>query len=225
MEDNLASRILEIHRRLAQVYGEPQLQPDGDPISQIVNTILSQNTNDGNRDRAFRRLRQAFPTWEEVRRAPVEAIEEAIRPAGLAPQRAPRLKAALEHIYARRGELDLHFLADLPVEEARAWLTQIKGVGPKTASIVLLFSLGKPAFPVDTHVHRVARRLGIVPEKASAERTARILEPLIPPELYYPFHLNLIRHGREICQARRPHCERCVLRDLCAYYCGRQEAG
>lgn len=216
--EELAALAGEVDRRLMEHYGDPGPAPVMDPVSQIVNTILSQNTNDANRDHAYRRLRERFPTWEEVCQAPVEAIEEAIRPAGLAPQRAPRIKAALQHIYQQRGSLELDFLRQLSVEEARRWLMGIHGVGPKTASIVLLFSLGMPAFPVDTHVHRVTRRLGLAPANAAAEKVQDIIERLVPPARYYPFHINLIRHGRRICTARRPHCEECFLRDLCAYY-------
>ncbi|MGQ9516802.1 MAG: endonuclease III domain-containing protein [Anaerolineae bacterium] len=214
----LAELAAEVDRRLMAQYGEPGPAPSLDPVSQIVSTILSQNTNDANRDRAYQRLRERFPTWEEVLLAPVGAIEEAIRPAGLAPQRAPRIKAALQHIYEQRGTLELDFLRQWPVEEAKRWLMGIHGVGPKTASIVLLFSLGMPAFPVDTHVHRVTRRLGLAPARASAEKVQHIIEGLIPPARYYPFHINVIRHGRQICAARRPACEKCFLPDICAYY-------
>ncbi len=208
----------EVYRRLAQHYGEPELSSSLDPVSQIVSTILSQNTNDANRDHAYRRLRERFPTWEQVLNAPIEAITEAIRPAGLAPQRAPRIKAALQHTLQQRGSLELDFLRGMPVTEAMRWLMEIEGVGPKTASIVLLFSLGMPAFPVDTHVHRVTRRLGLAPARATAEKVQEIIERIVPPAWYYPFHINLIRHGRRVCRARRPLCEECFLRDICADY-------
>jgi endonuclease-3 len=191
-----------------------------DPISELVSTILSQNTNDVNRDRAFQELRDRFPTWEAVRDADVASIKDAIRTAGLANHKAPAIVRALQHISLERGRLDLSFLRDLPVAEAKAWLTEINGVGPKTAAIVLLFSLGMPAFPVDTHVHRVARRVGLIGPKTSREQAHEVLEDLLPEALYYPFHLNVIRHGRLVCQARQPECARCVLQDLCAYYQG-----
>jgi len=214
----LESKTRAVHRRLLEVYGHPQWRPHLDPISEVVSTILSQNTSDVNRDRAFARLRMRFVTWEEVRDGPVGTVEEAIRPAGLARQKAPRIKGALQFITRERGELSLDFLKDMPVGEAKAWLTQIKGVGPKTAAIILLFSLGMPAFPVDTHVHRVTGRLGLIGPKVSAEKAHDLLEDLLPPEWYYPFHLNVIRHGREICHARNPKCEICPLQDLCDYY-------
>jgi endonuclease-3 len=207
-----------VHQRLLEAYGQPEWRPHLDPISEVVSTILSQNTSDVNRDRGFERLRARFATWEEVRDGPVVAIEDAIRPAGLAQQKAPRIKGALQFITQERGELTLEFLKGLPVDEAKAWLTQIKGIGPKTAAIILLFSLGMPAFPVDTHVHRVTRRLGLIGPKVSAEKAHDLLEDLVPPEWYYPFHLNVIRHGREICHARNPRCEICPLQDLCNYY-------
>jgi endonuclease-3 len=186
-------------------------------IDELVSTILSQNTNDVNRDRAFDALRARFPTWEAVRDAPEVEVIDAIRPAGLANQKGPRLQAVLRAITAERGALNLDFLRDLPVPEARAWLTKFKGVGPKTAAIVLLFSLDRPAFPVDTHVHRVTGRLGLRPEKLSADDCHLYFEDLLPPETYYAAHLNLIRHGREVCHARNPECGRCVLLAQCPF--------
>jgi endonuclease-3 len=215
---SLSIKAQVIHKQLVQVYGLPTWRPYLDPVSEVVSTILSQNTNDGNRDVAFDRLQAIFPTWEEVRDAPVETIEAAIRPAGLAPQKAPRIKQALQFITQQRGTLDLDFLKDLPVEVAKSWLTQINGIGPKTAAIVLLFALGRPAFPVDTHIHRIARRLGLIDARLSAEKAHHVLEQLIEPALYYPFHLNVIRHGREICHARNPKCEICPLQPWCDYY-------
>jgi endonuclease-3 len=186
-------------------------------MDELVSTILSQNTNDVNRDRAFESLRARFPTWEAVRDAPAPEVMDAIRPAGLANQKGPRIQAVLRAITAERGALNLDFLRDLPVAEARAWLTRFKGVGPKTAAIVLLFSLGLPAFPVDTHVHRVTGRLGLRPEKLSADDCHAYFEDLLPPDTYYAAHLNLIRHGRQVCHARNPECGRCVLLALCPF--------
>ncbi|MBC7260714.1 MAG: endonuclease III, partial [Chloroflexi bacterium] len=143
---------------------------------------------------------------------------EAIQIAGLSQQKAPRIQQALRYISAERGKLDLGFLRQMEVAEAKQWLTSINGIGPKTAAIILLFSLGMPAFPVDTHIHRVSRRLGLIPANASREKAHELLEALLPQEAYYTFHLNVIRHGREVCQARRPRCELCTLRDLCNYY-------
>jgi endonuclease-3 len=153
-----------------------------------------------------------------VRDAPVDDIEDAIRPAGLGPQKAPRIKQALEFITSQRGELNIDFLKEWPVDEAKAWLIQINGIGPKTAAIVLLFALGRPALPVDTHVHRVTKRLGLIGPTVSADKAHQVLEDLVPEDLYYTFHLNAIRHGREICHARNPKCGVCFLRDWCDYY-------
>jgi endonuclease III len=216
------SKIREIERRLVDAYGEPKNEPGLDPVSELVNTILSQNTNDTNRDVAFRRLRDRLPTWEEVRDADTGVVIEAIRPAGLANQKGPRIQAALQYITAEMGALDLAPLADWPVEEAKKWLAAINGVGPKTAAIVLLFSLGRPAFPVDTHVHRVTRRLGLIGPKVSREKAHDVMEELVDPADYYAFHLNLIHHGRLICTSRSPHCGTCFLRDLCDYYQAQQ---
>jgi endonuclease-3 len=209
--------ILTIHTLLLSEYGDHPWHPR-DPVATLVGTILSQNTNDVNRDRAFERLRERFPTWEAVRDAPLEDLVEAVRPAGLAPTKAPRIQEALRRITAERGALSLDFLADLPPDEAREWLLSLPGVGPKTAAIVLLFALGQPAFPVDTHVHRVTRRLGIIPDRATREKAHELLEALVPPGIYYSFHLNLIAHGRAVCHARTPECARCILQDHCAYY-------
>jgi len=208
----------ETHHQLLELYGKPDWRPHLDPVSELVSTILSQNTNDVNRDAAFDRLRKRLPTWEQVRDAEEEVVIEAIRSAGLANQKGPRIQDALRRITEERGDLTLDFLADWPVEDAKAWLTSIRGVGPKTAAIVLLFSLGRPAFPVDTHVHRVSRRLGLIGPRVSREKAHQEMEQLIAPEEYYAFHLNLIRHGREVCTSRKPDCEHCALQEQCDYF-------
>jgi endonuclease-3 len=215
---NPREKILAVHKRLLGFYGYPEWRPPLSPVDELVSTILSQNTNDANRDRAFEILKARFPTWEAVIEADTEEVIETIRPAGLANQKGPRIQNVLREISERRGELDLDFLTSLPNEEAREWLMQFKGVGPKTAAIVLLFSLEMPAFPVDTHIYRVTRRLGVLPKKMSVEQAHSYLAELLPPEDYFPAHLNLIRLGREICQARRPKCPECPLKDLCDYY-------
>jgi endonuclease-3 len=215
---NLEGKALEVHQRLIQVFGERPRRRHLDAISELVSTIISQNTNDVLRDKAFDSLRQRFPTWEQVRDAPLEEVVEAIKIAGLSQQKAPRIQETLQRISTERGELSLEFLREMSVEEAKQWLTASKGIGPKTAAIILLFTLDMPAFPVDTHIHRLTKRLGLIPAKASREKAHELLEALMPPRAYYSFHLNLIRHGRETCQARRPRCELCVLRDLCDYY-------
>lgn len=207
----------QVHLRLLEAYGEPTWRNPLPAIDELISTILSQNTNDINRDRAFESLRRRFPTWEQVREADPAAVVAAIRSAGLANQKGPRIQQVLQAITAERGSLDLEFLRPLPLEQARSWLMKFKGVGPKTAAIVLLFALGRPAFPVDTHIFRVTGRIGLRPEHLSVEQAHPFLEGLFPPESYYAAHLNLIRLGREICGPRRPDCTRCPLRRLCKY--------
>jgi endonuclease-3 len=215
---SLSEKIATVHQRLLTAYGEPKRQNPSPPLDTLVGTILSQNTNDVNRDRAYKRLRQRFPEWEQVRDAPAEEVIEAIRPGGLANQKGPRIQKALRRITEKRGELSLDFLADLSLEKARTWLESLDGVGPKTAAIVLLFSLGRPAFPVDTHVHRVSRRLGLINERTSAEKAHPLLEAQLPQQWYYAFHMNVVRHGRQVCQARKPKCQDCTLSDLCDFF-------
>jgi len=214
----LQRRAQRIHELLLEQYGEPVWRNPLPAMDELVCTILSQNTNDINRDRAFTALRARYPTWEALRDAPPQAVIETIRPAGLANQKGPRIQQVLRAITQERGELSLEFLRTLPVAEARAWLTQFNGVGPKTAAIVLLFSLGMPAFPVDTHVHRVTGRLGLRPSDLSADACHPYFEALFPPETYSAGHLNLIRHGREVCHARHPKCVECGLKRQCDYY-------
>jgi endonuclease-3 len=199
-------------------YGEPSWHIPLPIIDELISTILSQNTNDINRDRAFNALKNRFDTWEKVRDAEVGAVIEAIRSAGLANQKGSRIQKILREITDERGPLDLDFLRDIPDQEAWEWLNKFKGVGPKTASIVLLFSLGKAAFPVDTHIQRVTGRIGLRPEKMSNEKAHRHLAGLFPPETYKAAHLNIIRLGREVCHPRKPACEVCVLQSLCNYY-------
>lgn len=212
-----AQRALKIHETLLEAFGEPIWRNPLPPVDELVSTILSQNTNDINRDRAFNALRAKFADWESVRDANVEDVVTAIRPAGLANQKGPRIQQVLRQITKERGGLDLSFLKDLPLEEARSWLTKFNGVGPKTAAIVLCFSLGRPAFPVDTHIYRVSGRIGLHPEAMTVEQAHPYLEALFPPETYYAAHLNLIRLGREVCHARKPDCPKCPIRKLCDF--------
>jgi endonuclease-3 len=207
-----------VYRLLAQAYGEPDWRPALPPLDELVSTILSQSTSDTNRDRAFTRLKERFPEWPAAMDAPLDQVIDAIRPAGLANQKAPRIQAALRHILASTGAMSIDFLADLPLEEALAWLQSIHGVGPKTAAIVLLFAFGRPAFPVDTHVHRVSGRLGLIGPKVTADKAHGIMQNLGRPDSYYAMHLNLIRHGREVCTARSPRCSECILKAYCDYY-------
>jgi endonuclease-3 len=196
-------------------YGPVRYSPHSDPVSQLVGTVLSQHTSDKNSGRAFRRLKETFGTWEEVAEGDVTLIAKSIEVGGLGRTKAPRIKAILRQIISERGSLDLEFLRDMPLAEAKAWLRKLPGIGPKSAAIVLCFSLGMPAMPVDTHVFRVARRLGFLGTKTTPEQAHEVLEEIVPPEKVYPFHVLLIRHGRQVCKARRPFCMRCVLGDIC----------
>ena len=203
--------------RLSALYGEAVWRPHGDPMSELVLTILSQNTSDANSGRAFMRLRSRFADWESLLRADRDEIVPEIRAGGLARIKAPRIKGILEEVWQRRGSFDLMFLADLPLDEAKGWLRSLPGVGPKTAACVLMFALGRPALPVDTHVHRVAQRLGLVPAKGGAAQAHDILEAALAPEEVYPFHISLIKHGRRLCRAQRPLCDRCPLLEGCPF--------
>jgi len=209
---------MEVHHRLQEAYGSPEWRNPLPAIDELISTILSQNTNDTNRDRAYTALRERFPKWELVRDAKPELVIDAIRSAGLANQKGPRIQEALRRIDEERGSLDLDFLKHMPAEEVKNWLLRINGVGPKTAAIVMQFSLGFPAFPVDTHIYRLSGRLNLRHAKATPDATHEILANLFPEETYYDAHLNLIRHGREVCHARTPACERCMLSDICHYY-------
>jgi endonuclease-3 len=211
-------RALKVHQRLIDFYGHPDWRNPLPPLDELVSTILSQNTNDTNRDRAFISLRNRYPTWEEVRDADSDQVIDSIRTAGLANQKGPRIQNILKEITLQRGSLDLSFLSDMPAEDARNWLLHFKGVGPKTAAIVLQFSLGRPAFPVDTHIYRVTGRLGLRPAKMNADKAHDLLARLFPEDAYYDAHLNLIRLGREICNARNPNCPDCPLNDICDYF-------
>lgn len=214
-----ADRVAAVHARLVATYGPRTLRPSCAPVDELIQTILSQNTSDSNSGRAFRALKALYPTWEEVIDAPVAELYAVIRPAGLGNVKAPRIQAVLREILQRRGALNLDLLAELPLDAAKRWLTSLHGIGPKTAACVLLFALGRPALPVDTHVHRVAQRLGLIGPGVTAEQAHELLEQALPAAQIYAFHVDMIQHGRRICHARRPECGRCPLRDLCEFYC------
>jgi len=205
----------EIMRRLGALYGEPTWTPHGDAVAELVLTVLSQNTADTNSGRAFTQLLRRYPTWAAIAEAPPDEVVATIQPGGLAAQKAPRIQAILRAVEERSPGWDLEFLRDMPLEDARAWLRALPGVGPKTAACVLLFALGLPAMPVDTHVERVSRRLALIPERLDAARAHDALEALVDPAAYYRFHMLLIKHGRRTCIARRPACERCPLAPEC----------
>jgi len=214
----LSAKFRFVEKALADTYGRVTWQRHLPPVDELVATILSQATSDTNRDKGYLALKERFPEWDAAMNAPAEEVVQAIRPAGLANQKGPRIQEALRFIYDQRGALELDFLADIPLPLAKAWLTRINGVGPKTAAILLLFTFNRPAFPVDTHVHRIMRRLGLIGQNVSADKAHDILESLGDPEGYYSFHLNLIRHGREVCTSRTPRCADCPLRRVCDHF-------
>jgi endonuclease-3 len=216
----LKAKYQRIAAALRETYGYPEWRQHLPPVDEMVNTILSQNTADTNRDVAFERLTDRFPDWEAVRDANLDDVIEAIRPAGLANQKGRSIQRALRYLTETQGQITLDFIEDMPIDEAKDELTGIKGIGPKTAAIILLFAFNKPAFPVDTHVHRVTKRLRLIDPQTSREKAHDELEKIVPPEDFYAFHLNVIQHGREICDARNPHCAICPLQDDCDYFRG-----
>jgi endonuclease III len=207
--------VREIHRRLRKAYGPLDPPRRLDPLEELILTILSQNTSDVNRDRAYGAMRARYPSWEAVAAAPVGDLVETIRPGGLANTKAPRILAVLREIRQRAGQFDLSWMAEASDLEVTRYLTSLPGVGRKTAACVLAFALDRPAIPVDTHVHRVASRLGLLPDRTPAERSHSLLEEAVPARLRVSMHVGLIRHGRSTCKAARPRCETCPLQDLC----------
>ena len=204
---------------LTHTYGNPEWVSRLDPVSELILTILSQHTSDKNSGAAFDRLYDHFNgDWKRVMEAPTEEVAQLIKSAGLSNIKAPRIQSVLKEIWSRLGSFDLQFLKDMPINAAKEWLTSINGVGPKTAACVLMFSLGLPVMPVDTHVHRVSLRLGLIPPKTNADRAHDILAQIVSPERAYPFHINLIRHGRRVCKAPVPKCNICPLTCLCVYF-------
>jgi endonuclease III len=211
-------KVERVNRMLVDAYGPRSLHGTRDPLDELVLTILSQNTSDRNSGRAFRLLKARYASYQAVLEAPTAELYEVIKPAGLGNIKAPRIQSVLAEIIRRTGGLDLQFLSTLSMPEAKAWLTSLPGIGPKTAACVLCFACGMPALPVDTHVHRVAKRLGLIGPKVSADAAHELLEQALPAEDVYSFHVNMILHGRQICHALRPLCGRCPLADVCDFY-------
>jgi endonuclease-3 len=208
-------RIRAIVRRLQIRYGELMPPRRTDPLDELILTVLSQHTSDTNAGRAFTSLRERFRTWQDVMDADPAALADTIRSGGLANTKAPRIQSILGEIYRREGSFDLSWMLDAPDEKVRDYLRSLPGIGPKTVAVVMGFALGRPTIPVDTHVHRVSRRLGLVPERSSAEQADRVLHDTVPRELRMPLHVGLISLGRELCKAGRPRCPLCPLRDIC----------
>ncbi len=218
--------LVRVYELLVQTYGEPKNEPDYDPLGGLVGTILSQHTSDTNSGRAYEQLITTFPTWEDVRDAPTDKIVEAIKCGGLARIKSVRIQDVLYTLTEQQQEHGgtktlAEFLYDelecRSTEEAWRYLRELPGVGPKTAACVLMFNLDRPAFPIDTHVHRVSKRLGLIGTRVSAEQAHDIFDEIVPPEWIYPLHINLIQHGRQICHAQRPKCNQCPLFSECAY--------
>jgi len=203
---------------LRKEYGKRKLEPHRDPLAELVQTILSQNTSDLNSRPAFNALKAEFPNWEDLLTVDIDMIAGPISRGGLGQIKAQRIQQSLQEIQRRRGKLDLNFLDKMPVAEARDWLKKLPGVGDKTANCVLLFALGKPALPVDTHIFRVAKRLGLLREQAALEEAHQTLEKMVPPADIYEFHVLMIEHGRSACVAQRPHCSQCSLQMICPSY-------
>jgi len=217
MKKDLHKRIKRLSLKLEKTYGKKRWKVHNDPLSELIATILSQNTSDHNSHKAFSNLRSEFKTWDKVRKARVRKIADTIRSGGLADVKAKRIKDILNQIHEENRNLDLRFLKKWKTEKIKAYLRKFKGVGEKTIACVLLFSLKRPAMPVDTHVLRVSKRLGLVLRKSNASKAEVILEELIPANMVYQFHLNLIEHGRNICRATNPRCASCVLLENCDY--------
>lgn len=208
-------KIPDAIRVLTEQYGPFEKEPRLDPVHELVFTVLSQHTSDINSARAFRFLMDRFGSLEAVAEGDVAEIEKAISPGGLAKVKAPRIKMVLARILELNGSLDLSFLREMPLGEAKAWLRELPGIGPKSAGIILNFSLGMPAMAVDTHIYRVCQRLRFIGPKVSVEKAHDILESKVPPEQVFQFHVAIINHGRRVCKAQRPLCPECVVAEGC----------
>ena len=204
-----------VQKRLNAIYGPIHWRPRMIALDELIFTVLTQHTSDLNAERSYDALRKAMPTWASVIEAETQKIADAIHHGGLANQKSVRIQQILTEILHRLGHFELEFLSDLPLEEARSWLTSLPGVGPKTAAVVMAFSLKMPAFPVDTHILRVSKRLGLIGRKVSADQAHPIMENMIPSDNRYDMHVLLITHGRQICKARVPQCGRCPLDQEC----------
>ncbi len=218
-DGSLRERALEAHQRLIEAYGERPRTPRREPMHELVSTMLSHRTTEADEARAYTRMRERFPMWRQTRDAPLAALIDAISPARFPGSKAPNIQKTLTRIIDERGEASIDLLADLPPEEGLAWLTSFPGVGIKTASLVLLFCFGKPLLPVDTHVHRVSQRLGLI-KKMTAEKAHKELLALFPADdhILYNFHVNALRHGQRLCVWGTPRCEQCLLKGDCDWF-------
>jgi endonuclease-3 len=223
MKESPRRKVGKVAVKLQNLFGKRKWKVDSDPLSELIATILSQNTSDTNSHRAYASLKSKFETWDQVRKANVKSIANAIKSGGLSEIKAQRIKNILNRIHSENNKLDLTFLKKWKTDKIKTYLNRFKGVGDKTVACVLLFSLTRPVMPVDTHVLRVSKRLGLVPQKADANRTQQILEKLVPKNLFYQFHLDLIQHGRNTCKAGNPRCQNCILLKECYY--GKKKLG
>lgn len=219
-DDQLRAKTWEVYQRLVRAQGERPLKPRREPMRELISTMLSHRTTHRNEELAYERMWQRFGSWEAIRDAPVQELAAAIAPANFAEAKAPNIQATLQRIIAERGEPTIDFLRDLPADEGLRWLMTLPGVGIKTASLVLLFCFSKPVMPVDTHVHRVGQRLGLIGSKVDANAAHIRLLALLPPDppILFNFHVSMLRHGQQICVWGTPRCERCVLTDVCDWY-------
>jgi endonuclease-3 len=216
MTESIEQKIRRINKELEKYYGKPEQPTEMSGINYLVETILSQNTNDINRDKAFDNLKEKYgENWQKVEDADYEELTDTIRVAGLGPTKAERIQGALKIIREDQGSYNIDFINEMSIEEGKEWLTEIPGIGPKTAAIILCFHFDKPVMPVDTHVHRVCKRLGLIPEEASRTKAHDILEEKVPDDIKYEFHRLLIDHGREHCKAQNPTCEQGPLGEEC----------
>lgn len=218
--DDLKAKAWEMYERELATYGHQPNISRREPMHELISTILSHRTTGRNEDLAYKRMWERFGSWEAIRDAPVDELAEAIAPSNYAEQKAPRIKEVLRRIIDERGVADVDFLGDMPLNEAMAWLTALPGVGPKTASLLLLFCFQRPVLPVDTHVHRVSQRVGLIGPKVDATAAHALLLPLFPPDpqVLYNFHINTLLHGQRVCVWGTPRCERCPLTDICNWY-------
>ena len=215
---SLKPKLGRVIAALEAAYGRPTAGEAKDPLSELVFTILSQHTSDSNRDRAWASLKKTFPSWKAIATAPKPRVEAAIRMGGLAPTKSRVIQEVLRQVDRMEGDFSLERLRGLSLEQVESYLRELKGVGIKTIRCVQVFSLGQPAFPVDTHIFRITKRLGLVPEKSTPDAAHRIMQELTPPSEVLPLHMNLITHGRRVCKAQRPLCGVCVLKRMCPYY-------
>jgi endonuclease-3 len=219
-DEVLQAKALVVYQRLTEKHGERPLKPRREPMHELISTMLSHRTTQQNEQIAYDEMRRRFKTWEAVRDAPLPELIDAIKTSNFPEVKAPNVQAALRQIIEERGEANIDFLREMPVEEALAWLTSLPGVGIKTATLVLLFCFHKPVLPVDTHVHRVSQRVGLIGPKVNPTAAHPLLLNLLPtdPYILFNFHVSLLLHGQKICVWKAPRCEKCPLTDICNWY-------